>query len=160
MIISSKMEGDFLGGLDRLGADLAEKVAFSGAAAMARVFYDEVKLNTQGVKEGFPGVVTGNLRDSIYWARDERASTKQSKVYAVSWNRSKAPHGHLVEFGHWRVNVVIKLPNGKFAATEEKLPAPVWVPAYPFVRPALSKMPQAFAAGYAAMRLRFAKETA
>ena len=160
MIITSKIEGDLGAGLDRLSDELAEKLAYSGAAAMARVLYDEVKHNTAGVKEGFPGVVTGNLRDSIYWARDERATTKNLKVYSVSWNRSKAPHGHLVEFGHWRTNVVIKLPSGKFKATPEKLAEPVWVPAYPFVRPAMAKMPEALAAGYAAMRQRFIRETA
>jgi hypothetical protein len=67
----------------------------------------------------------------------ESKSTEQVVAYSVSWNAKGAPHGHLIEFGHWRVNVLVRGPKGTWIATKERLPAPKWVPAHPFLRPAL-----------------------
>lgn len=117
--------------LDRLEAAFAGKVAWSGAAAMARVIYDEVRSNVSGIRAGTPGVVTGNLLNSIYWAQDDRRTTPTLKAYGVSWNKSKAPHGHLLEWG---------------TSTN---------PAYPFMRPSEARLPDAIAAGMARMRVRF-----
>lgn len=128
--VSARLDGDLLAGFDRALAS-AEDVIYSGAAAMARLIYDEVRLNTSGVKESGPGIVTGNLHDSIYWAKDKEASTTQRAVYAISWNRAKAPHGHLIEFGTSRA------------------------PAYPFVTPAAGKLPEAIRVGLAKMQRRY-----
>lgn len=81
-------------GMDEL-ADGAEAAARPAAQAGSQVLYDEVKRNV-----GALGRKTGNLDASIYqvFSRDNsRAGVAQ---YHVSWNRKKAPHGHLVEFGH------------------------------------------------------------
>lgn len=129
-------DGDILAGLDKLAGPVAEAVVYSGAAAMARVMYDEVKLNTSGVRVGTPGIVSGTLHAAIYWAKDTGLSTKTLAVYDISWNKRKAPHGHLIEWGTSRS------------------------PAYPFVRPALSRMQVAVNAGLARMRTRYAEVAA
>lgn len=130
-LVEAKLEGDITAGLDRLLREKAEDVVYSGAASMARVIYAEVKLNTSGVKPKMPGIVTGNLSESIYWAKDTSLSTPSKAVYSISWNKSKAPHGHLLEFGTSRM------------------------PAYPFVRPAASQMDEAIKQGMARMKVRF-----
>lgn len=146
-----------LAGLDRMERAVTEDVVYSGAAAMARVLYAEVRQNTAGAPVG---IHTGNLHGAIYWAKAKDASTATRAVYEVSWNKSKAPHGHLIEFGHWRVNFVFRGKDGSLIATKRRLPQPVWVPAYPFMRPAMSKMDDAIRAGLARMRERFGEAMA
>jgi HK97 gp10 family phage protein len=130
-MFSAQLEGDLAGALDRLERALSDKVAWSGAAAAARVIFDEVCINVSGIRPGTPGIVTGNLLNSIYWAQNKRETTAVRKVYSVSWNRAEAPHGHLLEWG---------------TATN---------PAYPFMRPAEARLPAAIEAGLRRMRERF-----
>jgi hypothetical protein len=81
----------------------------------------------------------GLLASSMYLARNEQLSNEYEFVYSVSWNRTKAPHAHLVEVGHcmpYRVHR--NRITGKFR-TDKTDPLPgqgKWVPAYPFLRPA------------------------
>ena len=97
-IVSAKFDfGDLLSSLDRFENVVQQKVLFTGAATMARVIYDEVKLNVQPPRIG---ILTGNLDSAIYWAKSPEETTPTHVVYKVSWNKKKAPHGHLVEFGH------------------------------------------------------------
>ena len=75
------------------------------ALAGARVYYSEV----------MPRVPrrTGLLASSVYIAHSDDNSTDGVKeTYHVSWNKKKAPHGHLLEYGTSRA------------------------PAHPFLRPA------------------------
>lgn len=134
-IIDVKLQGDLAGALARYEQRVKDQVLFSGAAAMARVMYDEVKLNASGIKPDGPGVVTGNLLGSIYWVYSPELSNPDRKTYKVSWNRAKAPHGHLIEFGTSRA------------------------PAHPFVRPAFDKVGTAIAAGMERMSQRLAEVT-
>lgn len=41
----------------------------------------------------------GTLRDSIYQAFADKESFTDTTTYRVSWNKDKAPYGHMVEFG-------------------------------------------------------------
>lgn len=78
----------------------------------------------------------GVLAAAIYLARDTDAETKTMFAYTISWNARKAPHGHLVEFGHWRTHAVYKAANGEWYTNKSQpLDAPVWVAARPFLRP-------------------------
>lgn len=86
--------------LDAL-ADGAEAAVRPAAQAGAQVFYDRVKANVRGL-----GRKTGNLERSIYQVYSRDNSGKARAEYHVSWNRKKAPHGHLVEFGHIQRYVV------------------------------------------------------
>lgn len=134
-IIDAKLQGDLAGALARYEQRVKDQVLFSGAAAMARVMYHEVKLNASGIKPDGPGVVTGNLLGSIYWVYSPELSNPDRKTYKVSWNYKKAPHGGLIEFG-W---------SG--------------APAHPFVRPAFDKVGMAIDAGKLRMSQRLAEVT-
>lgn len=87
-------------GMDQL-ADGAEAAVRPAAQAGAQVFYDQVVANVAGL-----GRQTGNLAKSIYQVYSRDNSHKARAEYHVSWNRRKAPHGHLVEYGHVQRYVV------------------------------------------------------
>lgn len=112
------------GQLRRYGDHVKEDVAMAGVAEMAVVIYDEVKINVAKHKK------TGLLGSAIYRVYSPEKSVGALKLYRVSWNKRKAPHGHLLENGTSRA------------------------PAYPFMRPSLSRLPDAIRAG----RARIAKE--
>lgn len=64
--------------------------------AGAQVYYDGMKARVAQI-----GKVSGNLDDAIYQKySSERSRKGESAEYHISWNGRKAPHGHLVEFGH------------------------------------------------------------
>lgn len=81
-------------GLDEL-VDGAEQAARPAAQAGAQVFYDRAKSNAAKL-----GKVTGNLAGSIYQVFSGDNSGRGRAQYHISWNQKKAPHGHLVEYGH------------------------------------------------------------
>jgi hypothetical protein len=101
------------------------------AQAGAQVLYDQVKLNVAGI-----GKVTGNLGRSIYQAFSDDNSTGARATYHVSWNASKAPHGHLVEYGHIQTRKVYVGSDGNWYTSTTQLDAPKLVGARPFLRPA------------------------
>jgi HK97 gp10 family phage protein len=120
MIHTSIDFGDTFARLDKYADRVKGEVLIAGAAAAAKVFYDEVKARAP--------VNAGTLRDSIYRVFAKDSSTDARKNYEIGWNRKKAPHGHLVEFG-----------TVKMAAR-------------PFLRPALAMAQAAIAAGQQRMR--------
>jgi HK97 gp10 family phage protein len=107
-----------------------QKVAIEGTAAMAKVVYDEARLNASR------HVKSGKLLGAIYRVYSPERSGDTRKTYRISWNKKKAPHGHLIEFGTSRA------------------------PAYPFLRPAASRIPAAIEAGKAALTKALAEEIA
>lgn len=113
--IETSLSGDFAGALDRFEKNIQEQVAFAGVAAMAKVIYEQARENAP--------VATGKLRDAIYRVYSKDRSTDVVKTYQIGWNRRKAPHGHLVEFGTSRA------------------------PAHPFLRPAFDHVGEAIDAG-------------
>jgi HK97 gp10 family phage protein len=119
-------------GLAKLGGDLRVRLARSMAVAGGKVLRDEAKRQAP--------VESGRLRSQIYLAFKEAKSNAQQVTYSVSWNGNKitgAPHGHLLEFGHWQTHQVVRLPNGDwFSDLSKPLPAPRWIAAKPFLRPA------------------------
>ena len=136
------MRGSLAGTVRALKDKFQESTLRSAAHAGAEVFYDEMKLRAP--------VDQGTLRDSVYRWHDDAYSKDGKQRYVIGPNKSKAPHWHLVEFGHWRVNVVTRLPNGQIVATTERLKDPVWVPAAPFIRPTFdAKVQMAIAAAKA-----------
>lgn len=138
------------------------------AQAGAEVLYRAVRQNVVGR----PTSKTGNLQAGIYqvYSKDNSVD-KHAAEYHVSWNAKKAPHGHLVEYGHDQPYVVYRRqdgqfrtavhpnqrgkppPKGKGAAAKAArdayyVPSKTAVPvkAYPFVRPVRSKVPEALQA--------------
>lgn len=116
-------------GLDRLLGPARVSLARSMAVAGGEVLRDEAKTRINPHN--------GVLANAIYLAFRDKHSTEREVQYAVTWNKSKAPHGHLIEFGHWQIYAVVRKPDGTFVTDKRrKLSTPKWVPAYPFLRPA------------------------
>jgi len=140
--------------VDLAGADLvfeglagdAEAAARPAAQAMAQVLYDDVKNNVDRIKRK-----TGNLAASIYQAYSADNSGPGAATYHVSWNAKRAPHGHLVEFGHLQRYEITYDPETRRFITHKDRPlaAPKQVAARPFIRPAIGKLGAAQAAGRA-----------
>ena len=128
--------------LDKIGAE-ALSATRKAAQAGAQVLYDEVKLNVSR----YVGKVTGNLDNSIYQAfSDERSlpagfavgglPAYRRAIYHVSWNASKAPHGHLVEYGHVVPFKPYMGSDGKWYTSKTPADNPDKQRARPFLRPA------------------------
>jgi hypothetical protein len=128
--------------LDSIGGAALAAVR-PAAQAGAQVLYDEVKLNVSR----YVGKVTGNLDNAIYQAFSEDRSRAagyqlngrgayEQATYHVSWNARKAPHGHLVEYGH----VVPFKPylgsDGKWYTSKSPTGKTEKQRARPFLRPA------------------------
>ena len=149
--------------IDQLGTDV-EAASRPAAQAAAQVFYDGVVANVNAL-----GTVTGNLRRAIYQAFSPENSGPGRASYNVSWNERKAPHGHLVEYGHVQRYVVYLNKKGEWktkirpemlgkkkpsrrasqavkAAYYVPLASPKQVAAKPFVRPAFALADRASAA--------------
>lgn len=128
--------------MDQL-AESAELSARPAAQAGAQVIYEAVTRNVGRLKRK-----TGNLAASIYQVYSKSRSSASSAVYHISWNAKKAPHGHLVEFGHLQRYEVSFDPKTKRFTTHKDRPlaAPKQIAAKPFVRPAMSSFDEAEAA--------------
>lgn len=145
--------------LDRLMDGLADDVGEAirpAAQAAAQVLYQEVNRNVDKI-----GKVTGNLKSSIYqvYSRDHSINGERA-IYHVSWNASKAPHGHLVEYGHVQRYQTYVGKDGKWHTNKaKKLASPRQVGARPFVRPAMSKFDEAMEAAKAELLRRIDEKT-
>jgi hypothetical protein len=80
--------------MERLG-DRAEAAARPASQAAAQVLYDQVKRNVAAIPQK-----TGNLARSIYQVYSQAKSAPGVATYQISWNKTRARHGYLVEFGH------------------------------------------------------------
>lgn len=136
---------DLSGALAQIDAVAAESEAAArpAAQAAAQVLYDEVRRNVGRLKRR-----TGNLAGSIYQAFSKDNSGHGRATYHVSWNARKAPHGHLVEFGHLqRYEVTFDPVSRRFTTHKDRpLASPRQVAARPFIRPAMARFPAAMEA--------------
>ena len=126
--------------LHAYGEAIKNEVAIEGAAGMALVIYEEARFRapisvgahyfygTQFKKDGTKYLFQpGTLKNAIYRVFSREKSSATLKMYRVGWNHIKAPYGAMVEFGTSRA------------------------PAKPFLRPSLSRLDDAIAAGKARM---------
>ncbi len=133
--------------LDGLAAAAKDHLPRSMAVAAGKVYRDEAKARAP---RSDAGTVTEfgprmPLAAAIYLAySDNRSIPEQGFAsYSVTWNKSKAPHGHLIEFGHWQTHATYKGKDGKWYSDPKKpLANPKWVSAYPFLRPTYDAMSQ------------------
>lgn len=132
--MASRLVGSLAGSIRDVRGKVTDDLLRKAASAGAKVLHDEMQLRVP--------VDDGVLKGSLYWFHDKRRSLGGKQVYSTGPNMVKAPHWHLVEYGHWRVNVVVRGPNGQLVATKDRLPAPVWVPAVPFIRPSFDAKAQ------------------
>jgi hypothetical protein len=150
--------------LDGLMQDMSAAVR-PAAQAGAQVLYDAAKENVGRMKQH-----TGNLYKSIYQKFvPEQSVDGQNAFYRISWNLSKAPHGHLLEWGYLQRYRYYQNAQGQVRplvrpgmdgrkkpaksasqATKDAyyvtLPTPIQVPGRAFMRQAADKFPQAIAA--------------
>ena len=145
-MISGKLDlAEVRAKLELLGGPGKESLGRRMAVAAGRVFRNEaeqqvpVGKNEWSAQAQFGGSNNaGLLKDSLYVAFNDKQSTSTTFVYSVSWNRKQAPHGHLLEFGHWRPYAIIFSPKYGWR-TDKSRPLPgqgVWVRAVPFLGPA------------------------
>lgn len=133
------------GALKAWAEEVQAKAARPAARAGALVFYHEMRQRVpvgeplDGGSSPGPG---GTLYDSIYHTFSKSESYNGKQVYHIGPNKAKAPHWWIAENGHWRVNV-IRFINGRWAATKERLPNPVWVSATPYIAPTFDGKVQA-----------------
>lgn len=125
-LMNASVDSDARGALKKFAADIRAKALRSAAHAGAEVIYREERLRVP--------VHEGTLYGAIYQWHDDNRSGFDRQIYVVGPNKVKAPHWHLVEYGHWRVNKIVR-EGGRLIATRERLPEPVWVPAKPYARP-------------------------
>lgn len=148
--------------LQRFESEFVQKLVYTGAAAAARVIYDEVRLNTSGSRPGTPKMVTATLHNNIYMTKIPEESNETRAVYLVSFRKGskQAKHGYLVEFGHAMPYRVVMLKNGDWITLKSQpLTPPRRVKPFPFLRPAFEgHMPRAINTGLASMTVRFARE--
>lgn len=142
------MTGSLVGALQQLRDDVQTKALRSAVYAGAKLLADELEVRVP--------VDGGTLKGAVYTWHDDKRSTGGRQLYVVGVNKRQAPHWFVVEYGHWRVNVVVRGPNGRVIATKDRLPTPVWVPARPYLRPTADRMADAVRAMQArlAERLR------
>ena len=131
-----------LAGLDKLGA-AKESIARTMGAAMGTAVRDEAKIRVPVGTQIGGAATPGLLRDALYLAYDKRRNVLNPSVYryVVSWNSKKAPHGHLIEFGHWMPYLYVTDKLGNYWTPKPLQPnpsehSPYWVAAEPFLGPA------------------------
>lgn len=113
-MVDVRLTGNIAAQLDAYQKHIQEEIIRPAAQAGAQVFYDEIKVRVPvGKPRKYKGkqISGGTLKASIYQVFSKKESSDTKKVYHLSWNHQKAPHGHLIEFGTVRA------------------------PAYPFIRP-------------------------
>lgn len=155
--------------LDSLN-EAAEAAARPAAQAASQVYYDHMVRNVERI-----GHKSGNLRSALYQVFSQDHSGPGRATYHISWNHRKAPHGHLVEFGHiQRYKVYVGSDGNWYTAVRPEmrgkrrpkrgasqavkdafyvtLPTPKHVAAQPFVRTAAAAAALATAAAEARLR--------
>lgn len=127
--------------LDGLSKD-AEEAARPASQAGAQVLYNAVEINVSRI-----GHKTGRLANAIYQAFSKDNSGEGYATYHISWNAKKAPHGHLVEFGHLaRYHTYIGKDGRWYTDKSKPLASPRQVAARPFIRPAMASFEAALQA--------------
>lgn len=92
----------------RAEIDVLHAATRPAAQAGVQVIYERARILVPVSKEahkfyGSHGVYgpynPGNLRDAIYQVFSDASSHKDVSVYHISWNKSEAPYGFMVELG-------------------------------------------------------------
>lgn len=143
MRVNTKVDlRSLLSALDKLeGAkeSLSRKMGVAGGVVIRDRAKELAPVGTEQGGSKRPGL----LRDAIYLAFSDARSSTRRVVYSISWNSKKAPHGHLLEFGHWMPYLYGTDGKGNYWTIVDKQGnpvanpnGPVWVNAHPFLAPA------------------------
>ncbi|MGE4334660.1 MAG: HK97 gp10 family phage protein [Pigmentiphaga sp.] len=103
MKLTFEMGGDAVEGLARFIDAVEQRVVRPAAHAGALVFYERAReLAPEYSGPPKSGIKPGQLRAAIYRVFSDDRSTDDAKIYQISWNHTKAPHGHWMEYGNSR----------------------------------------------------------
>lgn len=103
MKLTFEMDGDPVAALTRFVEAVEERVVRPAAHAGALVFYERAReLAPEYTGPPKSDIKPGQLRAAIYRVFSEDRSTDEFKIYEISWNHTKAPHGHWMEYGNSR----------------------------------------------------------
>ncbi|WEL95526.1 capsid and scaffold [Xanthomonas phage vB_XooS_NR08] len=111
-----------------------ETVAEHSSDVVRTMTYESAVAVRESAK-AFVNDETGKLRNNLYVAYSPEESVEGVQTYAVSWRKKAAPHGHLLEFGHWQTHAAYKGKDGEWYSSKVALVNPKWIPAKPFLRP-------------------------
>lgn len=120
--VQSKLTGNVIDDLSKFEAKIKESVILSGAAAAAKVIYDEVRSNAARHKQ------TGVMLEAVYRVYAKDHSSEFVKTYHIAVSNKKAFYWRFLEYGTSRQ------------------------PPRAFIRPAFDHIREAFAAGKARMK--------
>lgn len=142
--------------LDRLGGPAKESLGRRMGVSGGVLLRDAAKAKALVAQNKQGKARRGVLAGSVYLAYDKILSKPDFVSYKIAWNAKVAPHGYLIEFGHWRYNKFIGgKPQHSLLAGVKKgsgpqshggpgaLDVPEWVPAKPFLRPTIDAYGQA-----------------
>jgi len=92
----------------RVHADRLHKATRPAAQAGIQIIYERARINCPeaeyahmfyGMNQVYGPYRPGNLRDAIYQVFSKDNSYKDVSTYQISWNKTKAPYGFMVELG-------------------------------------------------------------
>lgn len=119
-----------------LDGPVKESLSRRGLVEGGVLLRDAAKSNARMAANAEGNDTRGLLASAIYLQYDDSSDPKTHFTYKISWNAKIAPHGHLIEFGHWMTHKVYKDATGHWwTLKDQPLAAPKWVPARPFLRP-------------------------
>jgi hypothetical protein len=126
--------------------DVCEEALRPAAQAGAQVLYDQVKRNVNRLEpHPYSGFGNNILKNAIYQVYSKDNSNQQKATYHISWNlrqgtqTMRAPHAHLIEFGHLqKYKAYMDEETGKwYTRKDQPLNPPRQIAAQPFMRPAM-----------------------
>lgn len=97
---------DFSKSLNQLQKHVEDNILRSSARAGALVFYD--------LMHAYAPYKDGKLLNAIYHKFIPEVERDTYKSYRIGVNHKKAPHWHLLEYGHIMYYQAIRKPNGEF----------------------------------------------
>mgnify|MGYP000466218330 CR=1 FL=1 len=138
--VSVRLTGDAEASLNKFISNIREKALRSATYAGAKILYEELSRRVQTVTPNLYEAKTGQLERAIYHWHDDKKSGANKQVYAIGVNKVKAPHWHLIEYGHWQIYTVYQGSDGKYYTMKVNgQPVmsrnPTRVQAYPYIRP-------------------------
>lgn len=128
---------------DKLNGPIKESLARRMGVSGGIVIRDEAKLRAKRGPHNYNPVsrgshASGTLADSIYVAYNDRLSHTNMFVYSVRWNDKKTFWGKFAEFGHYLKYAYWVDTQGVYHTNKTRpLRTFHWVPATPFLGPAL-----------------------
>lgn len=122
----------FDGMLGPMKESLARRMLVSGGVMLRDAAKSNAAMSAN--KEGKEA--RGLIARAIKLTKTPEDDTPDRFNYRIYWDSKIAPHGHLIEFGHWMTHQVYKASNGEWYTLKDKpLATPKWVAARPFMRP-------------------------